>query len=337
MLKTSPNVIIKEKDVDLSGLDDLIRRLGDLEKKFDDFVKKINIDEIYRRLKDLEEKKADRDEIPDVSDMDKMKKEIRNLKQITDRHTIEIEDLKNRLNSLLNQILNMGKKGSSGTINIDFSNYVLKSDFDIHKKENEAEHEKIWEELRRLQALIDEILKELAKKADKKEKKEKKTSGHKNSDFHIGDKVLVLSLDTEGHIIELADSKGLFLVEMGILTSRFPASDLLIIDEEKLNKKNQAQAYRAAALSSSSTAMTFKPEINLLGKTVDDAINILDKYLDDAYMSHLNNVRVVHGKGAGILRQAVHAHLKSVPYVKSFKLGEFGEGDAGVTIVTFIK
>ncbi len=169
----------------------------------------------------------------------------------------------------------------------------------------------------------------------KEEKKEKKTSGHKNSDFHIGDKVLVLSLDTEGHIIELADSKGLFLVEMGILTSRFPASDLLIIDEEKLNKKNQGQAYRAAALSSSSTAMTFKPEINLLGKTVDDAINILDKYLDDALLTHAEQITIIHGKGTGALRKGITEYLKKKSFVKEFRSGEFGEGDAGVTIVKF--
>ena len=77
------------------------------------------------------------------------------------------------------------------------------------------------------------------------------------------------------------------------------------------------------------------PEINLLGKTVDEAISALDKYLDDAYISHLPSVRVVHGKGTGALRSAVHAHLKRQKYVESFRLGEFGEGDAGVTIVTF--
>ena len=86
-----------------------------------------------------------------------------------------------------------------------------------------------------------------------------------------------------------------------------------------------------------SKASNIRTEINLIGKNSDDAVAALDKYLDDAYMSHLNNVRVVHGKGTGALRQAVHQYLKGVPYVKSFKLGEFGEGDAGVTIVTFIK
>jgi DNA mismatch repair protein MutS2 len=84
-----------------------------------------------------------------------------------------------------------------------------------------------------------------------------------------------------------------------------------------------------------SKAATISTEINLIGKTVDEAIAALDKYLDDAYISHISSVRIVHGKGTGALRQAVHQYLKRISYVKSFSLGEYGEGDAGVTIVTF--
>ena len=84
-----------------------------------------------------------------------------------------------------------------------------------------------------------------------------------------------------------------------------------------------------------SKTLTISPEINLLGKTCDEAVAMLDKYLDDAYLSHLSSVRVVHGKGTGALRNAVHNHLKRLKYVKEFRLGEFGEGDAGVTVVTF--
>ena len=76
-------------------------------------------------------------------------------------------------------------------------------------------------------------------------------------------------------------------------------------------------------------------EINLLGKTVDEALSELDKYLDDAYLSHLPSVRIVHGKGTGALRNAVQQHLRKAKYIDSFRLGEFGEGDAGVTIATF--
>jgi len=86
-----------------------------------------------------------------------------------------------------------------------------------------------------------------------------------------------------------------------------------------------------------SKSFSVSPEINLLGKTVDEALAALDKYLDDAYLAHLENVRVVHGKGTGALRKAIQQHLKRIKYVKSFRQGEYGEGDAGVTIVEFKK
>ena len=81
--------------------------------------------------------------------------------------------------------------------------------------------------------------------------------------------------------------------------------------------------------------MNISPEINLIGMRADEAVAKLDKYLDDAYIAHLDSVRVVHGKGTGALRTAVHNHLKGMRNIKEFHLGEFGEGDAGVTIVTF--
>ena len=170
---------------------------------------------------------------------------------------------------------------------------------------------------------------------EKKKDEKKKYSGHKLSDFHIGDKVLVLSLDIEGHVIELPDKNGMLLVEMGILTSRFPATDLLIIDEEKIKTKNAADSFRFAStgVSGSSKAMTFNPEINLLGKTVDEAIAELEKFLDDALLTHAETVRIVHGKGTGALRRGITEYLKKQRFVKEFRAGEFGEGDAGVTIV----
>ena len=164
---------------------------------------------------------------------------------------------------------------------------------------------------------------------DQKEKKQTK-SGHKDSDFHIGDRVKVLSLDTEGHIIKLADSKGLFTVEMGILTSRFPASDLLILAEEKV----KLPKVRAAGEGNMHKGSSFQPELNLLGKTVDEALMEIDKFLDDALLAHATTVRIVHGKGTGALRKGIHEHLRTLRYVKSYRLGEFGEGDAGVTVVS---
>lgn len=176
------------------------------------------------------------------------------------------------------------------------------------------------------------------KYGEKKEEKQKKYSGHKPTDFHIGDKVLVLSLDAEGHVLELPDKSGSVLVEMGILTSRYPINDLLIIDEDKLNTKSADKKFRetrsyGGGFSDSSKAMNFSPEINLLGKTVDEAVFMLDKFLDDALLTHVDQVRIVHGKGTGALRRGVTEYLKKKSFVKSFRSGEFGEGDSGVTIV----
>lgn len=170
---------------------------------------------------------------------------------------------------------------------------------------------------------------------EKKSKETAKISGQKAKDFHIGDKVLVLSINTEGHIIELPDSKGNALVEMGILTSRFHISDLLIIKEDKIKTKTADQVFRFAntGATGSGKAYTFKPEINLLGKTVDEALAELDKFLDDALLTHTETVRIVHGKGTGALRRGITEYLKKKSFVKEYRLGEYGEGDSGVTIV----
>lgn len=121
-------------------------------------------------------------------------------------------------------------------------------------------------------------------------------------------------------------------VQMGILRSQVNISDLEIIEDpspytpKKLNRTSKGKIKMGKSL-------TVSPEINLLGKTVDEAVMELDKYLDDAMLSHLNTVRVVHGKGTGALRKGIHEYLRRQKHVKSYRLGEFGEGDAGVTIV----
>ena len=118
-------------------------------------------------------------------------------------------------------------------------------------------------------------------------------------------------------------------------TSRFPANDLLRIEEKTEGIKEVQKKYKQAGNSSSGVALTFKPEINLLGKTVDEAIAALDKYLDDALLTHVEQVTIIHGKGTGALRTGIWNYLKRKSFVKDFRKGEFGEGDAGVTIVTF--
>ena len=153
-------------------------------------------------------------------------------------------------------------------------------------------------------------------------------------DFHIGDRVKVLSMNLEGTVHTLPNAKGELTVSMGILNSKVNIKDLIILADAPANTPVKKTASGAGAIKMSKTA-TISTEINLIGMTVDEAIAHLDKYLDDAYLSHAPSVRVVHGKGSGILRNAVQNHLKRQKYVKSYRLGTFGEGDAGVTIVEF--
>ena len=144
----------------------------------------------------------------------------------------------------------------------------------------------------------------------------------------------------KGTISSKPDKDGNLFIQCGIMKTKANIKDLVLIGDEDPKaamKKFYGRTSSGGGKMDLSRAASIRTEINLIGKNSDDAIAALDKYLDDAYMTHLNNVRVVHGKGSGILRQAVHNYLKGVPYVKSFKLGEYGEGDAGVTIVTFIK
>lgn len=149
-----------------------------------------------------------------------------------------------------------------------------------------------------------------------------------------GDSVKIISMGLKGTVSSLPDAKGNLFVQCGIIRSSVNVNDLMLLaDNDTASLKSTVKT--SGSKTKLSKTMTISPEINLLGKTCDEAISMLDKYLDDAYLSHLPSVRVVHGKGTGALRNAVHTHLKRLKYVKEFRLGEFGEGDAGVTIVTF--
>ena len=151
--------------------------------------------------------------------------------------------------------------------------------------------------------------------------------------LHIGDKVRVLSLNLEGTVSTMPNAKGDLFVQMGILRSQVNINDLEYIGEaEQPYAAKNASGSGKIRISKSALVST---EINLIGMTVDEAIGHLDKYLDDAYLAHVPSVRIVHGKGTGALRNAVQQQLKRSKYVKSFRLGTFGEGDAGVTIAEF--
>lgn len=148
-----------------------------------------------------------------------------------------------------------------------------------------------------------------------------------------GDSVKILSMGLKGTVSTLPDAKGNLFVQCGIIRSQVNVRDLIFVDEDTLPTPALQRSNTGKIKMSKSFSVS--TEINLLGKTVDEAISELDKYLDDAYLAHLPSVRVVHGKGTGALRNAVHSHLKRLKYVKEYRLGEYGEGDSGVTIVTF--
>lgn len=154
-------------------------------------------------------------------------------------------------------------------------------------------------------------------------------------DLHPGDAVRVLSMNLKGTVSSRPDSKGFLFVQMGIIRSKVHLSDLELIDEPVITAPSMQRTGAGKIKMSKSSSIS--TEINLLGKTVDEAVAELDKYLDDAYLAHLNNVRIVHGKGTGALRKGIHNYLRRQKHVASFRLGEFGEGDAGVTIVEFKK
>ncbi len=192
--------------------------------------------------------------------------------------------------------------------------------WDKKQNGNNKDMEKARDEIRgKIHAVNDQLA---VKQTNRKSK-------HKPSDFKLGDTVHVISLNLEGTVRSLPNQKNEITVQMGILQSTVKITDVEIVQEKKQSKQEKTNQYRASVHKS----MHIKPEINLLGMTVDDAIMELDKYLDDACLSHLNSVRVVHGKGTGALRKGIHEYLKRQSFVKSFRLGEFGEGDAGVTIV----
>jgi DNA mismatch repair protein MutS2 len=142
-------------------------------------------------------------------------------------------------------------------------------------------------------------------------------------------------LGLNGTVKTLPNAKGDLHVQMGILNSQVNIKDLALVDEEEEVVSTPSVKNTQSGKIKMSKSISIHPELNLIGKTVDEALFELDKYLDDAYLAHLPQVTIIHGRGTGALKNAVHKHLKKVKYVKSYRIGGFGEGDHGVTIVEF--
>lgn len=177
-------------------------------------------------------------------------------------------------------------------------------------------------------------LREKVKEIDHKTaiKKETVTNRISPKSLKLGDTVKVLSLNAKGSVSSLPDAKGNLFVQCGIIRSKVSIKDLVLIEDQSIAQTIESTSFSSIRRQKSST---IRPEINLLGCKVDEALSKLDKYLDDAYLSPLKSVRIVHGKGTGALRTAIWSHLKTLSYIKSFRPGDYGEGDAGVTIAEF--
>ncbi len=156
----------------------------------------------------------------------------------------------------------------------------------------------------------------------------------KPNQINPGDRVKVVSMGLTGIVSTRPDKSGKLFVQCGIIRSQVNLNDLVLLAEETVTTTSPMQRSSSGKLKMSKS-YSISTEINLLGKTVDEALSALDKYLDDAYLAHLPSVRIVHGKGTGALRKAVQDYLRRCKYVKTYRLGEYGEGDAGVTIAEF--
>ena len=273
-------------------------------------------------LADLEQKRVtieqERDQI------NSYKEEIRELKQRLESKQEKLDLSRDKIlreaNEQARNILQEAKDYADTTIR-NFQKYGKAAG--VSAKDMEKERGKLREKM----STVDKKLS--AKNAAPKKSHKQLTA----KDLHIGDSIKVLSLNLKGTVSTLPDAKGNLFVQMGILRSQVNIRDLEKLDDTVITGGNFSKTGSGKIKMSKSASVS--TEINLLGKTVDEAIMELDKYLDDAYIAHLPSVRIGHGKGTGALRKGVHNYLRRQKHVKSYRLGEFGEGDAGVTIVEF--
>lgn len=262
----------------------------------------------------LEKEKADASQ--KRKEIDALKKELREKSEKLDNRK---ENIISKANEEAEKILAEAKEYADETIR----KYTKWAKSDEHIREMEAERTKLREKI------------DAANGGQKKEKKV--VSKTKAAELMIGMDVRILSMNTTGTVSTLPNEKGELFVQAGLLRTKVSISDIEVIREQKQEKsmKKGTGKNSGGGRIRMDKSMEVHQEVNLIGMTVDEAMPVLGKYLDDAYLAHLEQVRVIHGRGTGALRNAVHARLKKMKYVKSYRLGEFGEGDAGVTVVEF--
>lgn len=272
---------------------------------------------------DLEQRRVSM--MRDSEEIARQKREMENLqkklKEREDRLNASKDKILRQANEDASHILQEAKQIADETIR-DFNKYSH-SNPDIAKMEAKR-------------AAVGKKLSDSRKKASVAAKDNDKLKNHKvPKNLRVGDPVKVLSMNINGTVYSLPNARGDLQVQMGIMRSKVNINDLILLEDNDTAAKTTGKKSRYTGNGGFSKAATISPEINLLGLNGDEAVAKLDKYLDDAYVSHLKSVRVVHGKGTGALRKAVHQYLRKQKIVDEFHLAEFGEGDAGVTIVTF--
>ncbi|MDY5641233.1 MAG: endonuclease MutS2 [Lachnospiraceae bacterium] len=293
-------------------IDDAKSRISKKDESFEDVLTELENNRVI-----IENEKAE---------IEKLKREIELLKK----------DYENRQKKLLESKDKIIREATEEAREIlqDAKNTADIAIRDLMKKENRGDIRSMERNRTKLREKIDNTNSKVSINSSTVKKKK-----NKPSDFKLGEDVRIISLNMEGTINSLPDSKGNLYVLCGIMRMQAKMDDIEFIDKPDIIVKDMK--FKSGDLSkkshqkSLSKASSISMEINLLGKMVDEAIAELDKYLDDAYLSHLSSVRIVHGKGTGALRNAIHNYLKNVSYVSSYRLAEYGEGDAGVTIVEF--
>ena len=292
------------------GLEDFL--IEDAKKRIN--AQDVSFEDMMAELQDSRVKLLNEQE-----EITRYKSEIRTLRDALQKKQDRIDERKEKILSdaaaQADAILQEAKDYADETM----KNFHKFGKASISVKDMEAERARLREKIKENDSRT-------AKAAPKPKKKLKAAA------LHIGDRVRVLSLNLEGTVSTLPNPKGDLFVQMGILRSQVNINDLEYIGEAENLQKGMTTGGGKLRMSKSAAVST---EINLIGMTVDEAIAHLDKYLDDAYLAHVPSVRIVHGKGTGALRTAVHQYLKRYKHVKSFRLGTFGEGDAGVTIAEF--
>ena len=291
-------------------IEDARSRISDQDESFEDL------------LSDLEHSRITIEK--EQEELARYKAEAASLKAQLEKKQERLDSAKERIlaeaNEKAHTILREAKEYADETIK-NFNKYGKAAGVSISDMERERT---------RLREKMNAAEKNMAKKTPAKVKKAVDPKA-----LRVGDSVKVLSLNLKGTVSTLPDAKGNLFVQMGILRSQVNLRDIEPIDEPVITAPNFNRTGSGKIKMAKSSSVGI--ELNLLGKTSDEAISELDKYLDDAYIAHLPSVRIVHGKGTGALRKAVHNYLRRCKIVDEYHLGEFGEGDAGVTIVTFKK